>query len=58
MEPIPELYTVICYCQFTDSIHTGMAMYQLSGNKYGFNAWAENPASQCPFGVQHFEGEF
>ncbi|KAG8685191.1 hypothetical protein FRC11_010963 [Ceratobasidium sp. 423] len=27
-----ELYVVICYSQFTNTIHTGMAMYQLNGN--------------------------
>ncbi|CUA78516.1 hypothetical protein RSOLAG22IIIB_07131 [Rhizoctonia solani] len=53
-----ELYVVICYSQFTNTIHTGMAMYQLNGNKYGLEAWAQNPENQCPFGVQHFEGEF
>ncbi|QRW22852.1 glycoside hydrolase family 16 protein [Rhizoctonia solani] len=53
-----ELYVVVCYSQFTNTIHTGMAMYQLNGNKYGLEAWAQNPQDQCPFGVQHFEGEF
>ncbi|EUC55898.1 epoxide hydrolase [Rhizoctonia solani AG-3 Rhs1AP] len=53
-----ELYVAICYSQFTNTIHTGMAMYQLNGNKYGLEAWAQNPENQCPFGVQHFEGEF
>ncbi|KAG8709305.1 hypothetical protein FRC09_000742 [Ceratobasidium sp. 395] len=53
-----SLMTVICYSQFTNSIHTGMAMYQHSGATYGLQSWAQNPASQCPFGIQHFEGEF
>ncbi|QRV81296.1 epoxide hydrolase [Ceratobasidium sp. AG-Ba] len=53
-----ELMIVICYSQFTNSIHTGMAMYQHSGSNYGLQSWAENPESQCPFGVHHFKGEF
>lgn len=53
-----DLMTVILYSQYTNSIHTGMAMYQLNGVKYGIQPWGENPPSQCPFGVQHFEGEF
>lgn len=53
-----ELLTVILYSQYTNTIHTGMAMYQLNGNKYIFDAFAENPSGQAPFGVHHFEGEF
>ncbi|KAG9105805.1 hypothetical protein FRC07_009097, partial [Ceratobasidium sp. 392] len=38
--------------------YLGMAMYQHSGATYGLQSWAQNPASQCPFGIHHFEGEF
>ncbi|KAG8741025.1 hypothetical protein FRC10_003448 [Ceratobasidium sp. 414] len=53
-----DLLTVILYQQYTNTIHTGMAMYKLNGDKYIFDAFAENPAGQAPFGVHHFEGEF
>ena len=53
-----DLLTVILYSQYTNTIHSGMAMYQLNGNKYIFDAFAENPSGQAPFGVHHFEGEF
>lgn len=55
---LDDLLTVILYQQYTNTIHTGMAMYKLNGNKYIFDAFAENPSGQAPFGVHHFEGEF
>ncbi|QRV81372.1 epoxide hydrolase [Ceratobasidium sp. AG-Ba] len=55
---LDDLLTVVLYQQYTNTIHTGMAMYKLNGDKYIFNAFAENPAGQAPFGVHHFEGEF
>ncbi|KAH7325185.1 Alpha/Beta hydrolase protein [Rhizoctonia solani] len=55
---LTDLLTVILYQQYTNTIHTGMSMYQLNGNKYIFDAFAENPSGQAPFGVHHFEGEF
>ncbi|KAF8597397.1 alpha/beta-hydrolase [Ceratobasidium sp. AG-I] len=55
---LDDLLTVILYQQYTNTIHTGMAMYKLNGNKYIFDAFTENPSNQAPFGVHHFEGEF